>query len=182
MRTAPARRRWTGTPLFRKKAILCVGTGLRYDATSAYPVSRPWPICDDFENVDQIIFREVAEQASMCGFTVQRSDIVEALTRLVDTGLVKAYDLSASGPDPFSGELRGMPPLDVIEENFKTYFYVTKRGLDSHLSDPSWPFDDEGILRSDWSRQSSKAASMRIVFASPTFQPSAGIHSPLESR
>jgi hypothetical protein len=28
-----------------------------------------------------------------------------------------------------------MPPLDVVEEDFKTYFYITKKGMDLHLSD-----------------------------------------------
>jgi len=40
-----------------------------------------------------------------------------------------------------------MPPLDVVEENFETYFYITKKGMDLHLSDDSWwPFgnDTEG--------------------------------------
>jgi hypothetical protein len=48
------------------------------------------------------------------------------------------------GPDPFAGELPGMPPLDVVEENFQTYFYITKKGMDFHLADDSWyPFEDE---------------------------------------
>ncbi len=40
-----------------------------------------------------------------------------------------------------------MPPMDVIEEYFKTYFYRTKKGLELQISDDSstrWPFDDEG--------------------------------------
>ena len=37
-----------------------------------------------------------------------------------------------------------MPPLDVVEEDFKTYFYITKKGMELHLSDKtSWPLDDE---------------------------------------
>jgi hypothetical protein len=34
--------------------------------------------------------------------------------------------------------------------DFKTYFYLTKKGLDLHLSDGTWPFDDLGDLRQDW--------------------------------
>lgn len=37
-----------------------------------------------------------------------------------------------------------MPPLDVVEEYFKTYFYITKKGMDLHLSDDMWAaFDDD---------------------------------------
>jgi hypothetical protein len=108
-------------------------------------------ICDDFENVDQVILREVAEQASKCGLTVQRPEIVAALQALVESGLAKAYDLSATNRDPFSGEMPGMPSLDVVEEYFRTYFYVTEKGMEFHESDGTWwPFDDEGSLRPDW--------------------------------
>jgi hypothetical protein len=69
--------------------------------------------------------------------------------RLIQDGLAKAYLLSPF--EPFSTELEGMPPLDVIEQDFETYFYVTKKGMDLQLSeDVSWPFDDEGELRQDW--------------------------------
>jgi hypothetical protein len=40
-------------------------------------------ICDDFENVEQIILPNVAEQARKLGLVVQRNDIVEALRPLV---------------------------------------------------------------------------------------------------
>jgi hypothetical protein len=95
-------------------------------------------ICDDFENVDQFILRQVAEDAAKCGLTAERFDIVHALHSLVEGGLAKAYDLSvsaASGGDPFSGAIAGMPPLDVVEENFRTYFYVTERGREFHRAD-----------------------------------------------
>jgi hypothetical protein len=76
---------------------------------------------------------------------IKRSDIVDALKGLIKDGLAKAYLLSGTmGRDPFAGELPGMPPLDVVEENFQTYFYITKKGMDLHLADDSWwPFDDE---------------------------------------
>jgi hypothetical protein len=66
-------------------------------------------ICDDFENVDQVILREVAEEAAKCGLTVGRPEVVEALAALVEAGLAKAYILSGDSNDPFSGELPGMP-------------------------------------------------------------------------
>ncbi|MBL8291645.1 MAG: hypothetical protein JNN08_07410 [Bryobacterales bacterium] len=102
-------------------------------------------ICDDFENVDQIILREVTRDGSRLGLTIERSDIVDALESLIEDGLAKAYLLSGTtGPDPFAGELPGMPPLDVVEEDFQTYFYITKKGRDFHLADDTWwPFEDE---------------------------------------
>ncbi len=105
-------------------------------------------ICDDFENVDQVILRDVSEDGAKCGLKVERWEIVDALTGLIEEGLAKAYLLSGSLLDPFSGELPGMPPMDVMEEDFKTYFYITKKGMELHLSDDKWwPFDDEGNRR-----------------------------------
>jgi hypothetical protein len=101
-------------------------------------------ICDDYENVDQIILPDVARDCAKLGFVVDRSNIVKALGELIEGGLAKAYLLSGTKPE----ELRGMPSLDVIEEDFKTYFYVTPKGKELHLSDDSWwPFDDEGNPR-----------------------------------
>jgi hypothetical protein len=43
-----------------------------------------------------------------------------------------------------------MPTLDAIEEDFQTYFYITKSGKDFLLSDDTWyPFNDEGELLTD---------------------------------
>ena len=113
-------------------------------------------ICDDFENLDQIILPHLAEDGRKCGLTIERAEIVEALSALVENGLAKAYDLGCT--DPFSKELPGMPSLDIIEENFRTYFYATENGLDvqtSYCSDASWPFDEEGELRCGWRLQES---------------------------
>lgn len=108
-------------------------------------------ICDDFENVDQFILRETAKVGTKCGITIRRSEVVEALRALVEAGLAKGYKLSPAAGDPFSGEIQGMPPLDVVEEDFRTYFYVTKDGVDFYQTDASWwPLDDEGTLRPDW--------------------------------
>lgn len=49
-------------------------------------------ICDDFENLDQIILPHVAEDGRKCGLTIERAEIVEALSALVENGLAKAYD------------------------------------------------------------------------------------------
>jgi len=44
-----------------------------------------------------------------------------------------------------------MPPIDVVEEFFKTYFFITEKGMELHLSDGTWyPFDDNGNLRPGW--------------------------------
>ncbi len=102
-------------------------------------------ICDDYENVDQIILPRVAEDAAKCGLLIERSEAVNALAGLVQNGLAKAYRLSPF--EPYSTELQGMPPLDVIEQDFETYFWATKSGIDlqrSHMT--SWPFDE----RPDW--------------------------------
>ena len=89
-------------------------------------------ICDDYENVDQIILPNVAKRAAKCGLVIERSEIVNALAGLVQDGLAKAYRLSPF--EPYSTELQGMPPLDVIEEFFETYFWATKKGIDLQLS------------------------------------------------
>ena len=59
--------------------------------------------------------------------------------------MAKAYRLSCF--EPFKEDLEGMPPLDVIETYFKTYFYITKKGMERQLSDDVWPFDDQGNPR-----------------------------------
>jgi hypothetical protein len=70
---------------------------------------------------------------------IERSEIVDALAELIQDGLAKAYLLSPF--EPFSTELEVMPPLDVIEQDFETYFYVTKKGKDLAV------FDDPRALR-----------------------------------
>jgi len=106
-------------------------------------------MCDDYENIDQIILPEVARDCAKLGFSVERSEIVKALSELLRDGLAKGYLLSAT--EPFSTELQGMPPVDVVEEEFKTYFYPTKKGMDLHLSDDKWwPFDDENNVLPNW--------------------------------
>ena len=98
-------------------------------------------ISDDYENVDQVILRDVVQDGAKLGFTIERSDIVDALAELIEDGLAKAYVMSSMDR---AQELQGMPQLDVVEEDFKTYFYITKKGMDLHLSDDTWwPFGDE---------------------------------------
>jgi hypothetical protein len=107
-------------------------------------------ISDDFENVDQIILPNVAKDAAKCGLSIERAEIVDALAGLVKDGLAKAYILTPPCGDPFSREFQGMPSLDVVEEDFETYFYVTRQGKDL-VSDDTWrPLDDEREPRPDW--------------------------------
>ena len=106
-------------------------------------------MCDDYENIDQIILPEVARDCAKLGFSVERSEIVKAVGELIQDGLAKAYLRSAT--EPFSIEVQGMPPVDVVEEYFKTYFYPTKKGFDFHLSDDTWwPFDDDDNVLPNW--------------------------------
>jgi hypothetical protein len=108
-------------------------------------------ICDDLENVDQVILRDVAKVGAKCGLTIKRPEVVNGLRVLVEAGLAKAYDLSQGNTDPFSGEIQGMPSLQVPEEDFRTYFYPTKKGMDFHLADGMcYLLDAEGELRPDW--------------------------------
>jgi hypothetical protein len=108
-------------------------------------------MCDDFENVDQIILPTVAGDCAKLGISVERPEIVRTLGELVAEGLAKAYLLSGNNRDPFSGEIQGMPLLDIVEEDFKTYFYLTKKGTDFHSSDYTWwPFDDDDNILPNW--------------------------------
>lgn len=105
-------------------------------------------ICDDYENIDQIILPEVAKDGLRCGLTIERSEIADALAALIGDGLAQAYFLSSTEP---SRELPGMPSTEIVEEHFETYFYVTPRGMELQLSDDAWwPFDEEDNLRPDW--------------------------------
>lgn len=94
-------------------------------------------ISNDYENVDQCIFPYVSEEGAKCGVKVERSDIVEALAGLIADGLAKAYVLSSR--EPHATELPGMPSLEIVEEDFETYFYITRKGveiLDSYDGSP----------------------------------------------
>ena len=104
-------------------------------------------IADDYENVDQVIYRQCAAAGAAIDLTIERSDIVDALRGLIQEGLAKAYLFSSTND---CMEFHGMPPLDVIETDFKTYFYITKKGLEHHSTDTRWPFDDQDNLRPDW--------------------------------
>lgn len=102
-------------------------------------------ISDDYENIDQIILPRIARECEKLGIVVERPDIVSALRELMADGLARAYILSSTEP---AQECSSMPLVDVVEEAFKTYFYITPKGMALHLSDDTWwPFDEEGNPR-----------------------------------
>lgn len=104
-------------------------------------------MCDDYENIDQIVLPTVARDCAKLGIIVERPEIVSTVSRLLEDGLIKAYDLQAGD------ELDGMPSVDQIEfENtLRTYFYVTGEGLEYHRSDKTWwPFDDDDVPVPGW--------------------------------
>lgn len=49
-------------------------------------------ICDDFEDIEQID-KWVTKQATECGFTVSRDEIIQALRELISEGYASAWDL-----------------------------------------------------------------------------------------
>jgi hypothetical protein len=105
-------------------------------------------ICEFGENVDQCILPDLVADGAKCGLTIDRAEIVDTLTGLIKDGLAKASLLSPWEPET---EIQGMPPMEVVEEFFKTYFFITEKGMKAHLSDDTWyPFDDDGNLRPDW--------------------------------
>jgi len=98
-------------------------------------------ISDDYEHIDQIIFPHVSRDGARFGLSIDRPEIVNTLAGLIADGLAKAYNLTFKGPDAMA--LDGMPPVDVVEEDFSI---ITQKGLDFYLSDDTWwPFgyDDE---------------------------------------
>jgi hypothetical protein len=109
-------------------------------------------MCDDFENVDQVVLRDVSEVAAKCVTDRRASRGREESAGARRRGLAKAYDLSTGNSDPFSGELRDMRPLDTPEVDFSTYFYPTSKGMEFHKSDRTWwplDHDDEVSFRLD---------------------------------
>ena len=108
-------------------------------------------ISDDYENLHQIV-KQVGMTTSGCGMNVSLDEILQALSDLIDTRLARAYRFS-EGVRP----IRGMPPRNEIGSPDEVglndvYFWVTRKGMRLQLSDyPDWPFDDNNVLRPDWS-------------------------------
>jgi hypothetical protein len=52
---------------------------------------------------------------------IERPEVVEGLRALLEAGLAKVYDLLPGIGDPFAGELQGLPPLNLVEQDFRTF-------------------------------------------------------------
>lgn len=98
-------------------------------------------ICDDYENIDQVIRPRVAADCAKLAIPLDRTRLVETLSQLVADGLAKAYRLSPTSPVV---EFSAMPPGDPDGRDNGTYFYITPAGHDFHNSAEDWPFDEEG--------------------------------------
>jgi hypothetical protein len=83
-------------------------------------------ISDDYESVDQIILRDVARDGAKLGLSVERSDIVDALARLIEDGLAKAYLLSSR--EPYSTELPSMPGSGCRRGGFQDLLLYHEEG------------------------------------------------------
>ena len=98
-------------------------------------------ICDDYENLDQTMLRELSRDAMRFGFHIERQEVIKVLRDLVSEGFAHAYLLSSF--EPLAVKLDSMPSLEEVEEDFKTYFLITPAGREFDRSDESWwPFDD----------------------------------------
>jgi hypothetical protein len=100
-------------------------------------------ICDDYENLDQIILEDVRKDCSRIGPAVERAEVVQALADLIEDGQAKACLLSPF--PPHCVEVEGMPPMEEIEKDFETYLFITDKGMAVHMT-ADWPFDSEGNL------------------------------------
>lgn len=54
-------------------------------------------ICDDGENIDQIILQDINTEVAKYGITIPRADVVSALAELVGDGMAQAYVLGPAG-------------------------------------------------------------------------------------
>ena len=105
-------------------------------------------ISDDYENLVVAIEPPVVRDGAMCGLEIDRTQIVRALTELVELGWAKAYrfgGVSREVPPPIDGMLS----LKEMEDPLVGYFYITPAGRKAQDSYP-YPFDDQGEVRKDW--------------------------------
>lgn len=109
-------------------------------------------ISDDYENLHQIT-KQIGTSSNKCGLTFKTDEILGALSDLIAGDLAKAYRLSNTVE-----ELHGMPPADTIGSPHEpmigdVYFWVTEKGgrlVLSNYDTEEWPFDGDGILKTDW--------------------------------
>ena len=104
-------------------------------------------ISDDYENLE-MIHQLVAKRSSRCGLSISISEIIRALGNLIEAGFASPYQLSGTAP-PQVMEGRLSPGQF---EDFYTYFLTTQKGMELLRSDrSSWPFDEQDLLKEDWS-------------------------------
>src|SRR5665213_2321932 len=84
-------------------------------------------MCDDFENVDQIILPVVARDCAKLGFSVERPEIAKTLGELVAEGMAKAYDLSGNNRDRFLENSRACHRSTSSRRTSKPTFTSRKR-------------------------------------------------------
>jgi hypothetical protein len=87
-------------------------------------------MCDDYEELE-MIYDVVLRDTERCGMPASQSEILRALTEVVETGLAKAYRLRG---EPL-GELPGLPPLEEMEMPHRIYYYLTPNGKEVQQSE-----------------------------------------------
>ena len=90
-------------------------------------------ICDDYENVDQVILAAVGRTAAKCGVEVDRSDVVNALAGLIKDGLAKAYVLITHETLQY-GTARHAAPRRRRREFFNLFLRYTTGNKPSSLA------------------------------------------------
>jgi hypothetical protein len=97
------------------------------------------------------VYQRVAGDLGPCGLWVAPEETQDALIKLTESGLAKAYRMSgAYSREPSAAELQGVPPFDG---SYNYYFYITEDGLRSLAigrAREDWPLDDECELIPGW--------------------------------
>jgi hypothetical protein len=104
-------------------------------------------IADSYEE-PVYIYDCVAEALEPCGLAIAPEETQQALLELTESGLAKAYRLSAR--EPFKEELQGLPPFDG---SYDYYFWITEdglRGLAIGRAREDWPLDDVHDVIPGW--------------------------------
>jgi hypothetical protein len=88
-----------------------------FDTVSTLVLSE---ISDDYEEFEHIYHR-VAALSGKSGMIIRPLDVRQALVKLIETGLAKAYRLSTQGP---AEEIQGVP----LEDSEDVYYWITENG------------------------------------------------------
>jgi hypothetical protein len=101
-------------------------------------------VSDDYESVE-IISKGLRELEQSCPFKSDFSDLQRAITRLIERGWLRAYDLR---PQRTSIHIEGVPPSEFMSDY---YYYPTEEGKKIHELEVNWPLDENGALKAGWS-------------------------------